>query len=128
YALTLVITFVIVIDKARVKRLAWRWPFFLMILKQSYPYAILVLLMTFYNRIDFVMLERMLPNGAEQSGIYASAYRLLDATNMIAFLFAGLLLPIFARMIKLRQSVEEMVRLSFSLLIVPAIIIATVSF
>ena len=128
YALTLIITFFIVIEKAKVKRLAWRWPFFLMILKQSYPYAILVLLMTFYNRIDTVMLERMLDNGAEQAGVYASAYRLLDATNMIAFLFAGLLLPIFARMIKLKQSVEEMVRLSFSLLIVPAIIVATVSF
>src|SRR5439155_25245652 len=99
-----------------------------MILKKSYPSAILVLLMTFYNRIDVVMLERMLDNGAEQSGIYASAYRLLDATNMIAFLFAGLLLPIFARMIKLRQHVEDMVQLSFSLLVVPAIIIASVSF
>src|SRR5205085_9749526 len=99
-----------------------------MILKKSYPYAILVLLMTFYNRIDTVMLERMLENGAEQSGIYASAYRLLDATNMIAFLFAGLLLPIFARMIKLKHSVEPMVRLSFSLLVVPAVVIAVCSF
>jgi O-antigen/teichoic acid export membrane protein len=89
---------------------------------------VLVLLMTFYNRIDTVMLERMLHDGAEQAGIYASAYRLLDATNMIAFLFAGLLLPIFARMIKLKHSVEEMVRLSFSLLVVPAIVIAVCSF
>lgn len=128
YLLTAIITFVVVIDKAKVKKLTWRIPFFLMILKKSYPYAILVLLMTFYNRIDSVMLERMLDNGAEQSGIYASAYRLLDATNMIAFLFAGLLLPMFARMIKLKHPVEEMVRLSFSLLIIPAIIIASVSF
>jgi O-antigen/teichoic acid export membrane protein len=128
YLITCVVVFVIVIDKAKIKRLAWRWPFFLMILKKSYPYAILVLLMTFYNRIDFVMLERMLVNGAEQAGIYASAYRLLDATNMIAFLFAGLLLPIFSRMIKLKQSVVPMVQLAFSLLVVPAIIIATCSF
>jgi len=128
YLITCVVVFVIVIDKAKIKRLAWRWPFFMMILKKSYPYAILVLLMTFYNRIDFVMLERMLVNGAEQAGIYASAYRLLDATNMIAFLFAGLLLPIFSRMIKLKQSVVPMVQLAFSLLVVPAIIIATCSF
>ncbi|CAN5402988.1 flippase [soil metagenome] len=132
YFITAVITFVIVIDKAKIKRLVWRWPFFLMILKKSYPFAVLVLLMTFYNRIDTVMLERMLDDGngygAVQSGIYASAYRLLDATNMIAFLFAGLLLPIFSRMIKLKQSVEQMVRLSFSLLVVPAIVIAVCSF
>jgi O-antigen/teichoic acid export membrane protein len=128
YLITCIVVFVIVIDKAKIRKLAWRWPFFLMILKKSYPYAILVLLMTFYNRIDFVMLERMLVDGAEQAGIYASAYRLLDATNMIAFLFAGLLLPIFSRMIKLKQSVEPMVQLAFSLLVVPAIVIATCSY
>ena len=74
------------------------------------------------------MMERMLPDGAKQSGIYAQGYRLLDATNMIAYLFAVLLLPIFARMIKLKQSVEQLVKLSFSLLITPAIIIAIGSF
>jgi O-antigen/teichoic acid export membrane protein len=77
--------------------------------------------MTFYNRIDAVMLERMLPDGKEQSSIYASAYRLLDASNMIAYLFAGLLLPMFARMIKMQHKVEELVRLSFSLLFVLSI-------
>jgi O-antigen/teichoic acid export membrane protein len=127
YVLTFIITFLIVYKKAKVRSFQWRWPFFLMILKKSYPYAVLVLLMTFYNRIDGVMLERLLPFrvGANEAGIYASAYRLLDAANMIAFLFAGLLLPIFALMIKLKQDVQEMVGLSFSLLVVPAIVVAT---
>jgi O-antigen/teichoic acid export membrane protein len=128
YLITALVTLVIVLDKAKVSRLNWQWPFFMMIMKKSYPYALLVLMMTFYNRIDQVMLERMLDDGAVQSGIYAAAYRLLDATNMIAFLFAGLLLPIFARMIKLKHSVEPMVRLAFSLLIIPAIIIAITSY
>lgn len=130
YIITTIITLFIVIDKAKVRRFHWRWPFFLMILKKSYPYAVLVLLMTFYNRIDGVMLERLLPFrvGAHEAGVYASAYRLLDAANMIAFLFAGLLLPMFSRMIKLRENVEEMVRLAFSLLVVPAMIVATCSF
>lgn len=130
YALTALITLIVVMKKAKIRRLQWRWPFFLMILKKSYPYAVLVLLMTFYNRIDGVMLERILPfrEGANQAGIYASAYRLLDASNMIAFLFAGLLLPIFARMIKLKQNVEEMVRLAFSLLVVPAFVVAITCF
>lgn len=126
YLITAVVTLMIVLDKAKIRKLHWRWPFFLMILKKSYPYAVLVLLMSFYNRIDGVMLERLLPfrEGANEAGIYASAYRLLDAAQMIAFLFAGLLLPMFARMIKLKQNVEEMVQLSFSLLVVPAIIVA----
>jgi O-antigen/teichoic acid export membrane protein len=121
YIISALITLFIVIDKARLKRLKWNATFFIMILKKSYPYAILVLLMTFYNRIDAVMLERMLPDGKEQSSIYASAYRLLDASNMIAYLFAGLLLPMFARMIKMQHKVEELVRLSFSLLFVLSI-------
>ncbi|MBP6334190.1 MAG: oligosaccharide flippase family protein [Bacteroidia bacterium] len=126
YLITATITLFIVIDKAKVRRFHWRWPFFLMILKKSYPYAVLVLLMTFYNRIDGVMLERILPFrvGAMEAGIYASAYRLLDSANMIALLFAGLLLPIFSRMLKLRQNVEEIVKLSVSLLVIPAFIIA----
>ena len=130
YLTTSLITLAIVMKKAKVKKLSWRWPFFVMILKKSYPYAVLVLLMTFYNRIDGVMLERLLPfrTGAHEAGVYASAYRLLDASNMIAFLFSGLLLPIFSRMIKLKQNIIEMVRLSFSLLVIPAIVIATVSF
>ncbi len=116
YLISIIITLFIVFEKARLKKLKWNTTFFLMILKKSYPYAILVLLMTFYNRIDAVMLERMLIDGKEQSSIYASAYRLLDAANMIAYLFAGLLLPIFARMIKLKHQVEDLVRLSFSIL------------
>ncbi len=130
YALTAMITMIVLLRKAKIKRLQWRWPFFVMILKKSYPYAILVLLMTFYNRIDSVMLERLLPFrvGANEAGIYASAYRLLDAANMIAFLFAGLLLPIFSKMIKLKQNIEEMVRLSFSLLVIPAMVVAICSY
>jgi O-antigen/teichoic acid export membrane protein len=134
YIITAIITLMIVIDKAQLKKLTWRYSFFLMVLKQSYPFAVLVLLMTFYYRIDVIMLERMLPDeivqqdgsvlreGAVQSGIYASAFRLLDSANMIAFLFAGLLLPIFARMIKIKESVEPLVHLAFCLLVIPAFI------
>ncbi|MFP4063896.1 MAG: oligosaccharide flippase family protein [Bacteroidales bacterium] len=109
-------------------RLNWNFPFLLAIVRQSFPFAILVLLMTFYNRIDSVMLERLLDDGARYSGIYASAYRLLDAANMIAYLFAVLLLPIFARMIKQNQRVEQLIRLSYTLITVPAIIVAVAAF
>ncbi len=130
YCITVSVTFFLVLRKARRRflRLNWNFPFLLAVVKKSFPYAILVLLMTFYNRIDSVMLERLLDDGARYSGIYASAYRLLDATNMIAYLFAVLLLPIFARMIKQKQPVRQLVRLSFTLIITPAIIIAVGAF
>jgi len=132
YALTTLITLIIVFRKAKSKflKLNWSLPFSIMIIKKSFPFAILVLLMTFYNRIDAVMLERILPNpeGAKQSGIYASAYRLLDAANMIAFLFAGLLLPIFSKMLKHKESIEKLVSLAFVLIFVPAVIVSMGSF
>ena len=123
YFLTTFITFLLVVKKASFVKLKWNLPFFVLILKKSFPFAILVLLMTFYNRVDGVMLERILPNGAEQSGVYAAAYRLLDSANMISFLFAGLLLPIFSRMLKFKESVEQLIKLSFSILITPALVI-----
>jgi O-antigen/teichoic acid export membrane protein len=82
--------------------------------------------MSFYNRMDSVMLERLLPDpfGKEQSGIYYQAFRLLDAVSMFGVLFAGLLLPIFSRMIKKKEDIGSMVQLSFLLLFVPAVIIS----
>lgn len=127
YVITAIVTFIIVLRKAHFNRLRWDYNFFLIVIKQSYPFAILILLMAFYNRIDSVMLERMLDNGAEQAGIYAQAYRLLDAANMIAYLFSALLLPMFARMIKFKQSPEELVELSFSFIAIPSIIIIAFS-
>ncbi|MEZ5196938.1 MAG: oligosaccharide flippase family protein [Bacteroidales bacterium] len=130
YAITAITAFLVVVNKASFTRLVWNRPFIIMILKKSLPFALLVLLMAQYNRIDTVIIERLLPDrvGDEQSGIYAQAYRLLDAANMIAFLFAVLLLPLFSRMIKLKQSVEDLVRLSFSLLFTVSVVAALASF
>lgn len=127
YIITVIITLLLLSRKATFSRLSWNKLFFLMILKQSYPFAILFLLMTFYNRIDSVMIERLLPNGSQEAGIYAQAYRLLDAANMIAFLFAGLLLPMFAHMLKKKENIRDLLRLAYSLLAVPAVMLASIA-
>jgi len=82
--------------------------------------------MSFYNRIDPVLINKILPGilGDEQVGVYAQAYRLLDAGQNFAFLFAVLLLPIFANMLKNNQQVEKLVKLSGSLIITGSLIIA----
>lgn len=123
YLVSAAIAFTIILKKTHFFRFKWNFAFSLMILKKSLPFAILTLLMSFYNRIDSVMIERLLPNGDVQSGIYAQAFRLLDATNMIAFLTAGMLLPVFSRMLKYRESVEPLVKLISTLLLTPAIVI-----
>jgi len=79
-----------------------------------------ILLMTLYTRIDAVMLERMLPDGKHQAGVYASAYRLLDASNMIGYLFAGLLLPMFARLLKTKEPIRPLVETSFRIIMAGA--------
>jgi O-antigen/teichoic acid export membrane protein len=124
YVLTALVTFGIVWYRAGYFRLQMDLPEFTKIIRQSFPFALLILLMTFYNRIDSVMLERILESGKVQAGIYAQSFRILDAASMFAFLFAGLLLPIFSRMLKKSEDVGEMVRLSFTLIIVPAATLA----
>lgn len=69
-------------------------------LRGSMPYALVILLMFAYSRLDAVFLERMLPDGHAHADVYAGAYRLLDACNMFGYLFATLLLPMFARLLK----------------------------
>lgn len=64
---------------------------------QALPYACIVLLMTVHNRLDGFLLERLHPNGAYEAGIYAGAYRLLEAAMMIGFLLGSFLLPFLAR-------------------------------
>ena len=123
YSIAAITAFVIIVRKTHSFKLKWNFPFSLMIMKKSLPFAILTLLMSFYNRIDSVMIERMLPDGDVQSGIYAQAFRILDATNMIAFLVAGVLLPVFSRMLKHKESVEPLVKLISRLLLTPAIVI-----
>ncbi|MBI3501529.1 MAG: oligosaccharide flippase family protein [Bacteroidetes bacterium] len=124
YGATVIVAFFIVLNKTHSTKFKISRAFAMMILKKSFPFAVLAMLMACYNRLDTVMIERMLPDGAEQSGIYAQGYRLLDAANMIAFLFAGLLLPIFSRMLKFHESVEALVKTAFILLIVPGIVVA----
>lgn len=106
-------------------RLVFLWNSSLLkaILKQSIPYSLVVLLMTLYTRIDAVMIERLLHDpisqkGISESNIYAAAYRLLDAINMICFLFAGLLLPMFSKMLKKKEQIVPLWKLSSSLMLV----------
>jgi O-antigen/teichoic acid export membrane protein len=129
YGITALTAFFVVYKKAGIFKLYWNPSFYISILKKSLPYAILILLMTIYTRSDSVLIERILGDeGPEQSGIYAQSYRLLDAANMIAYLFSSLLLPIFAKMIKQKEKVNQMVNLSLSIILSMAILTAVGSY
>ena len=102
YLLTAALACAVLIRKTDFHRLRFNRPFTLAILKQSLPFALLVLLMASYNRLDPVLLQKISPAGLGDynAGIYASAFRLLDALTMIAYLVSVPLLPIYSRLTK----------------------------
>jgi len=122
YSITAITAFFIVLRHAKYIKIKVNKPFLISILKQTFPFAILVLLMSFYNRFDAILIKKLLPDGNIQVGIYAHSFRLLDAVSQFSLLFATLLLPIFSKMIKNKENVSELVTFSFFLLIAPAII------
>jgi O-antigen/teichoic acid export membrane protein len=100
----------------------------LKILRVSYPFALLILLMALFNRVDSVMLERMLEDGLEQAGIYAQSFRIFEAATQFALLFAMLLLPMFSRMLQQKENVNELVRTALPLLMVAGLSVACIAF
>lgn len=124
YIITLAMVLGIVLYHSGKVRLEFKRAVYLRILRQSYPFAILILLMSFFNRVDSVMIERLLPDGKVQAGIYAQSFRVLDALSQFAVLFAALLLPMFSRMLKTGEKTGDLVRISSSLLLAVAISVA----
>ena len=128
FALTALVALFIVGKRLNILLLKVRTSLIISLLKKSAPYALVIFLMSVYTRIDAVMIERMLPNGEEESGIYGAAYRLLDASNMIGFLFAGLLLPMFSKLLKEKISVLPLARMSALMIWSGAITVSVLSY
>lgn len=94
------------------------------VLKKVGPFAVFTFLVLAYNKIDTIMLEKMLINGQLETGIYAAAYRLLDASNMLPILFASLFYPIVSQNLALKKDITKSVNVSFEVLFSLSIIIA----
>jgi O-antigen/teichoic acid export membrane protein len=73
------------------------------------PFSLIIFLMSVHNRLDGFLLERLHYDGARETGVYAAAYRLLDAANMIGYLTALFLVPFIARQQKDKAVVQEAV-------------------
>jgi len=129
YLATIFIALPIVLSHTRLKTPFVDYTYFKNILKQSLPFALLALFTGLHNRIDAVFLERLLgDNGANQAGIYASAFRLLDAAMIIAYLFSVLLLPMFSNMIAKKEPIVHLLKTAFSLIFIYGTVVATASF
>lgn len=129
YFIAVLIALITVLTHTGKIKLSFNINFSLAILRQSLPYAILVLLMSIYNRLEPVLLERLLEGntGLQQTGIYGRAFRLFDAGNNISLLFAALLLPMFSNILKNKEPLIHLVKLAFTIIITMSIGVAIVS-
>ena len=90
---------------------------FYVIAKQTMPYAIIHFLMTTYYRVDGVMLERLQgANGAAESGVYAQGYRIMESLNNIGYLFATILLPLFAYRLSKKTEIITLLKSGVSII------------
>jgi O-antigen/teichoic acid export membrane protein len=126
YLVTALICLLIVAWKSKFPKLRYDHKFFIVVVRQSWPYALLALLMVAYTRADVILLENMLGPGVGEraTSIYYKAFRLFDATYQFALLFAVLLLPMFSKMLKEKQEIKSLTMLSSLLLFIPTIALA----
>lgn len=110
YGITVLMAFVLCARFAGFQKLSFRLSFFRLIIKESFPFALIVLLTSFAIPIGVVLLERILGGnaGQVQSGIYAASYRILDAAIMVGYLVSVLLLPMFSKLIAEKKDIKEL--------------------
>ncbi len=97
---------------------------FIALIKQAYPFAVIALLMTLYTRVDIILIKKIFITGDIENGIYAKANRLLEASNMMAVMVSGMLLPMFAKMLNQKEELQQLVKMSMAILIAPAIMLS----
>lgn len=120
YVCTIIFALVIVLRHIDHVSFKINFAFFRDILRQSIPFALLVLLMSVYSRVEPFLLERLLDDGGSQAGVYSRAYRLFDAGNNISNLFAVMLLPMFAASLKNKTELSKLVKTSFNVIVAMA--------
>ncbi len=125
YFIAAVIGYIILKRIGKVKlKFSFNAPEIFRIIKQSFPYALLIFQMSVYNRADAMMMERICADGKVQAGIWAAAFRLLDQANMFGLMFATILLPMFGRMLSEKQDVRQIVRLCVNMLLPMSFMVA----
>jgi O-antigen/teichoic acid export membrane protein len=91
------------------------------------PFALSVFLMSVHMRADGFLLERIHHDGAHEAGIYATAYRLLDASNMVGYLIASFFMPFIARLWSEDQPLEKTILQTRHLPLMFAVTIAAIA-
>ena len=105
--------------------ISFSWDYSKKLIRWSMPYALILLSMSAYTRMDSIMIERILDDGGLESGIYEYGYRFLDAFNMVGYLFAALLLPMYASNFKNSKIINDLIDIGLRLMVVVTFVGAT---
>ena len=100
--------------------------YFQKLIKWSFPFILILLFMSIYNKMDGIMLERMLGDEGLEAGIYAAGYRFVDALNMIGYMMAALLLPMYSSNLKNSVVITDLLHTGLKLIAVCAFVAACV--
>lgn len=120
YALSAVLVFLVL------KRFQFRWSFgaspgvFKEILRSSFPFFVMVMAMSLYARMDGIMLDRVF-HLSKEAGAYAAFFRLYEAGIIFPALIAGVLTPLIARQLALKNPIGDLMQTGASWMLIPAL-------
>jgi O-antigen/teichoic acid export membrane protein len=129
YFLACVVALIILLSKTKINlKFKFSWNLSTSMLKEAYPFIWILILMTLYNRLDGVLLSSLIDDNHYQTGVYAVCYRFFDAANMIGYLFAALLFPMFSYHRDNKTELKSLSDLSIRYAFVCAVIICAIVF
>lgn len=94
--------------------------------KLSLPFALITILNSIHDKVDQVMLERMIGN--VPTGLYAAAYRIMDMFNMYLWITQAIIMARFAFFIKSPKDQTKVMRFGQVIVAWPMIFIAVFAF
>jgi len=111
FAINMLLLLLVVTNIAAIKSFRPDLSLIRKIMKESFPFAMSIFLMSIYLRMDAIMVERLMGSeGPYETGLYAQSFRIIDALNMIGILFANVLLPTYARRLESKKALMPVVK------------------
>lgn len=126
FVITAIIAWVIVNRNITSFAIRFDTRYFVHVIKKSIAFSLLAVLMQLYSRLEPILLDKLLPDGKIQAGLYAQAYRMIDVFLNFLFLFTTLLLPLFSKVLSKKEDINPLVKLGSKMMFVPAILLISV--
>ncbi|MEE9437870.1 MAG: oligosaccharide flippase family protein [Saprospiraceae bacterium] len=122
FAISCIVALYLLRKHLGVFQISFSWDYSKKLLKWSFPYALILLSMSAYSRMDSIMLERLLNDDGYETGVYEYGYRFLEALNMVGYMFAALLVPMYATNINAKKTINELLDMGLRLMSLISII------